>query len=154
MSAEVSIWKGVTGGYSDLSETQIPPPPEFLALWVYGMFRSKLRLFMDALGIEDYRITSGFRDPAKNEAVGGERNSAHLHGLGADVVIPAAELLRLGLSRRAVAQKWEDATGGFAQDEGDHVHFNLPRSAGWAAIRFGAVLLVLVLLIILVLVWG
>lgn len=34
-------------------------------------------------------ITSGYRSPALNAAVGGVGDSAHLHGLAADIVCPA-----------------------------------------------------------------
>lgn len=41
------------------------------------------------LGSRPITISSGYRSPALNSAVGGVRNSAHLYGLAADFICPA-----------------------------------------------------------------
>jgi len=39
-------------------------------------------------------ITSGYRDPEKNEAIGGVKNSAHTAGLAVDIKMPADPVMR------------------------------------------------------------
>lgn len=48
-----------------------------------------LQRLRDAFG-KAIRVTSGFRSPAVNRAVKGANNSAHLHGLAADIQAYAA----------------------------------------------------------------
>lgn len=48
----------------------------------------KLELVRTALGDVPLLISSGYRSPAVNQAVGGASNSAHLSGLAADFTAP------------------------------------------------------------------
>ena len=52
-------------------------------------------------------ISSGYRGPAVNSAVGGSKTSAHLRGLAADIVVPGVSSLNvarlLQANRRAIA---------------------------------------------------
>jgi zinc D-Ala-D-Ala carboxypeptidase len=62
-----------------------------------------LQPLRDALG-RPIVVTSGYRSPAVNAAVGGAANSAHMRGLAADIIVPGMsvrdvcrEVVRLGL---------------------------------------------------------
>lgn len=94
----------------------------------------------------DYRITSEYRDPEKNRAVGGATDSAHLYGLAIDFVLVGPSGGALGPMETAhyfdavIKPNWP----GFALNEGDHIHVNLPRDyttstrwAGWLATAAG-----------------
>jgi hypothetical protein len=73
------------------------------------------------------RITSGFRTPEHNRAVGGVPNSRHLDGDAVDLVpdgVSMGDLHRLGSD---LAARW-GVPGARALNEGDHVHVQLP---GW-----------------------
>lgn len=48
----------------------------------------RLDVARDIAGVP-FRITSGFRTPEHNAAVGGKSNSAHLRGWAADLFVPA-----------------------------------------------------------------
>ncbi len=109
---------GVLGRFAGLPEEQIPPPPEWLALYLYGLFRVYLHGFMTRHGVTEYRVTSGYRKPAHNEAVGGAKNSAHVHGLGEDVQITAPFMTRE--FQQDLVNDWKQETGGFALVESDH----------------------------------
>jgi hypothetical protein len=65
-------------------------------------------------------ISSGYRSPAVNAAVGGARNSAHLKGLAADINVP-------GLTPKALAKTIRDSDIQFDQliYEGTWVHIGL-----------------------------
>lgn len=65
------------------------------------------------------QITSGYRDPARNAAVGGVPNSQHMRGTGFDAVFPTPQAKQAAIAQ-ARAMNYE------AIDEGDHVHFELP----------------------------
>lgn len=54
------------------------------------------------------RISSGYRSPAVNAAVGGSRTSAHLQGLAADFTVQ-------GMAPRALAQQIADSELAFDQ---------------------------------------
>lgn len=79
-------------------------------------------------------ITSGYRDPSKNEAVGGAQNSAHMHGLAYDFVLqyangePVPKTQAKAVFNDFVLPNWP----GFALWEEDangvwHIHVNLSR---------------------------
>lgn len=69
-------------------------------------------------------VSSGYRSPAVNAAVGGAKNSAHLLGLAADINIR-------GMAPRALAQKIRDSDIQFDQliYEGTWVHIGLSAGA-------------------------
>lgn len=78
------------------------------------------RATLDSLfGQSGYRITSGYRSPQHNAAVGGAPNSDHLRGEAYDIVVPS-------MSTAQAAAKLKGA-GGFLKDEGDHVHWSYDR---------------------------
>lgn len=72
-----------------------------------------LRLLDKARGIANtsFRITSGYRTEARNEAVGGVPNSSHLRGYAADIAATdslsrfkiVSALLEAGLTRIGIA---------------------------------------------------
>lgn len=76
-------------------KTNIPGPKEFGALrqLAWGI----LQPLRDAVGVP-VNVTSGYRSPAVNRAVGGSRTSQHVLGEAADIVVA-------GMSSRAVCQK-------------------------------------------------
>lgn len=65
-------------------------------------------------------VSSGYRSPAVNAAVGGARNSAHLQGLAADITAP-------GIAPKALAALIRDSEIQFDQliYEGTWVHVGL-----------------------------
>lgn len=72
-------------------EDPMPPP------WVLdNLYRlaNRLQVIRDLVQ-RPVRVTSGYRTPEHNKAVGGSKNSLHLSGMAADIVIP-------GLSARDV----------------------------------------------------
>lgn len=140
---------GILGRFSGLPEKDVPPPPEWLARYLHFMVSDYVERFRDRLpsGVS-FRITSGFRDPARNERVGGAANSAHIHGLAVDVVANSAT------GARIISELWRREFGGVAIIESDHVHLNLPRAWGWKVIRALAVVLVLAAALLLLLFVG
>jgi hypothetical protein len=92
----------------------VAPPPEVIA-----RHRPAIESFLRRINVigpyfPDGRLTSWYRDPHRNQAVGGHPMSQHLRGLAVDVVVPRARVAEL----RRVAR----LTGLTAIDEGDHVH--------------------------------
>lgn len=67
------------------------------------------------------KVSSLFRDPAKNAQVGGVANSQHTRGTAGDFVVPADK--RDAFLRDARAKGYE------AIDEKDHIHLELPPGA-------------------------
>ncbi len=63
-----------------------PTPPVLRSL---GRLAQALERVRQSLGNVPILISSGYRSPAVNKAVGGARNSAHLSGLAADFTAPA-----------------------------------------------------------------
>lgn len=71
-----------------------------------------LQPLRDALG-RPVIVTSGYRSPAVNAAVGGAANSAHMRGLAADIIVPGMaprdvcrEIVRLGLPHDQVIEEF------------------------------------------------
>lgn len=65
-------------------------------------------------------VSSGYRSPAVNRAVGGSKNSAHVKGLAADITVP-------GMTAKELAEKIRASTIEFDQliYEGTWVHIGL-----------------------------
>lgn len=79
-------------------------------------------------------VTSSYRDPAKNESVGGAQNSAHLHGLAYDFVLqyPNGGVLPKTQAKTVFNEFILPNWAGFALWEEDeaghyHIHVNLSR---------------------------
>jgi hypothetical protein len=129
------------------NETSIKPPTNPLTLkinsavlsWYFDWFAKKFLPAFKTL------ITSSYRDPAKNEAVGGAENSAHLHGLAYDFVLqypngePVPKAQAKAVFDNYVSPNWH----GYALWEETpagvwHIHVNLSRKiteyAGAAAV--------------------
>lgn len=74
---------------SDTADAQgidnTPPPDVVAELWRTAALLEKIRA---CCGDNPVTVTSGYRCPALNAAVGGASNSAHLYGCAADIVIP------------------------------------------------------------------
>ena len=68
-----------------LGITNTPTPSILANLRRLAQFNEMVRL---ALGGAAMTISSGYRCPALNRAVGGAGNSAHLHGLANDFIAP------------------------------------------------------------------
>lgn len=65
------------------AEDPLPAP------WILDNLKAlanRLQVIRDLLG-RPIRITSGYRTPEHNKAVGGEPNSYHLKGMAADIVV-------------------------------------------------------------------
>jgi hypothetical protein len=112
-------------------EKQIKPPKFALTLalnqavtdFVFNQFKAKY------LSGYDVRVTSMYREPGHNEAVGGAANSAHVHGLAVDFVLykdgkKLGPIEQAKVFKTVVLPHWH----GFALDEGDHIHVNLSRA--------------------------
>ncbi len=67
----------------------VPPPPEIafpLAQWIPGIWPYFVSAANRGLRESGASPTSWYRSPARNDAVGGSRESQHLLGLALDVV--------------------------------------------------------------------
>lgn len=62
------------------------PPPGAIAS-LQRLARTVLQPLRDHLG-RAIVVSSGYRSPDVNRAIGGASNSAHMHGLAADIVVP------------------------------------------------------------------
>lgn len=78
-----------------------------------NLFRlaNRLQVIRDLLG-KPIIISSGYRSPSHNQAVGGKPHSFHLSGMAADIIIP-------GMPARAVQKFLESWSGGM----GCYEHF-------------------------------
>lgn len=85
------------------------PPPAFRTSELFGFVR---RVELAARLAGPLRLTSWYRDPARNAAVGGAAASRHLRGLAIDVV--ASDLPRAIAAFRAQGLR--------VIDERDHLH--------------------------------
>jgi hypothetical protein len=64
------------------------PPPAVLAN-IRGVLAPAMQRVRDLLGAPVF-ITSGYRSPELNAAIGGAKDSQHMQGLAADFIAPAA----------------------------------------------------------------
>jgi len=90
----------------------IPPPP-----WLRTARLLEFVRRVDAARIPGGTLTSWYRDPARNRACGGVRNSGHLTGTAIDYEPMAVRRLLdpIALRRAGLA----------VLDEGDHLHVSL-----------------------------
>lgn len=79
----------------------IPNDPSDTARYNLGRVASKLEEIRAACGGGPLVVSSGYRCPALNMAIGGSRTSAHMRGLAADFHVPGLTLAEA--ARRIVA---------------------------------------------------
>ncbi len=139
----MALIAGLTGKYSGLPEAQIPAPPQWLATWSNVFFVRSLESFLHSFGVDDYTLTSLYRNAEKNAAVGGKKNSAHPFGVAGDVKIH-------GPIPSDLVSSWINETGGYALNEGTHIHFNWPRSSVWQIAQWTFTALVIIVLLVAV----
>ncbi len=119
-------------GLFDTPETQIAPPKFPLTARINQAITDFYFDRFAAKYLSGYEVhkTSGLREADHNAEVGGEPNSAHLHGLATDfqlfragVRVPLAEEARV--FDQVVKPHWP----GYAQNEPEknHIHVNLSR---------------------------
>lgn len=70
----------------------------------------RLQLIRDALG-RPIRVTSAYRSPAVNRAVGGVANSAHALGHAADIVVAGMSAYDLAMFIRGMRERVQPRTG-------------------------------------------
>ena len=91
---------------SGLAKDEMPEP------WILESLHklaNRLQAVRDVLG-KPINITSGYRTPAHNKAVGGAKNSFHLKGMAADIVVA-------GMSPREVQEALKNWSGGMGAYE-------------------------------------
>lgn len=91
---------------------QIPPSNPLT-----NVFARLVIAVLKAARVRNVGISSWYRNPAQNAAVGGRRDSLHLVGLAIDLVGDDDELGQVEGIWRAI--------GFDAVDEGDHLHIEL-----------------------------
>lgn len=93
-----------------------PGPAEVVNLRRVAETLEQVRALVD----RPVNVSSGYRAPAVNKAVGGSRNSAHIRGLAADITVP-------GMTAKELAQRIRDSDIEFDQliHEGTWVHIGL-----------------------------
>lgn len=110
-------------------EQSIAPPPGWIAQLLQRAALWRVQRWLAAAGaVEglDYRVSSTYRDAARNQAVGGASNSAHVHGLAVDVVaLPGSPL-----DYAAMAAAWNAQGLGYAHYDARHLHLGLARAWG------------------------
>jgi len=140
------VASGALGRFQGLPWEDVPPTPwgfpELLDRFYTGPV---LRSWLSSQGVDVSRITetSGLRDPADNDRVGGVGNSAHMHGLGKDY--SGAQISARGSELAAAFMR--EFPDSYAYFSGRHLHMNLSRALGWSL--FGRALLVLVVFLYL-----
>jgi hypothetical protein len=95
--------------------------------------RAKIGASIITSNIPGSTITSGFRTPSKNAAVGGVPNSLHLSGRGIDFVPPKGMT-----NAQAIAQlKNSNVPIREILDEGDHIHVGFENDIDNAPLSYG-----------------
>jgi len=118
--------------FFDTPETQIAPPAfpltarinQAITDFYFDRFATKY------LSGYEVRKTSGLREADHNAEIGGEPNSAHLHGLAIDFQLwKAGARVSPAEEARVFDQVVKPAWPGYAQNEPDknHIHVNLSR---------------------------
>lgn len=121
-----------------VDETKIPPPVSPLTV---QMNLAILRFFSKVFSAKWFPtmervVTSDYRTVEHNKSVGGEENSAHVHGLAEDFqlkykaggqVVPEAQAKIV--YDTIIAPNWPGFTEweGSSKGEGYHIHWNLSR---------------------------
>ena len=97
-----------------------PPPAAIAGLTRIAQLLEEVRALVDG----PITVSSGYRCPALNKAVGGAANSAHVLGLAADITAP-------GITPQALAKMIQRAGLAFDQliYEGSWVHIGLSAGA-------------------------
>jgi len=80
------------------------PMPDDIILWNLWLLAQRLQALRDILN-RPITITSGFRTPEQNKAIGGHPLSYHLRGMAADIVVAS-------LTPKQVQQKLAQWQGG------------------------------------------
>lgn len=91
-------WKMIK--YFKPSEFDSPDSPGSGAVHMNLPFVYKLDYVREIVGVP-LRLNSGYRTPAHNKAVGGVSDSAHTHGLAADIIC-TSDQLRIQIIRAAI----------------------------------------------------
>ncbi len=97
------------------------PPP--IAIENLRRVASLLEQVRDVVG-GPIAVSSGYRSPALNQAVGGARNSAHVLGLAADIVAPGWTAHKLAVAIRDAGIEFDQLIY-----EGSWVHIGLSDTA-------------------------
>ena len=89
----------------------------------------QLDIIRGRFGDKPITITSWYRPPAVNMAVGGVRSSQHLLGWAADIQVD-------GINPHMVAQILNDSWEGGLGDSSSFTHVDLRHQMGWASARW------------------
>jgi uncharacterized protein YcbK (DUF882 family) len=100
-----------------------PLPPPWILDNLYRL-ANRLQVIRDVLN-KPIIINSGYRTPAHNQAVGGAKNSMHLSGMAADIVVPGMSAPDL----QHFLQHWSGGMGRYAHFT--HVDIR-PYQARWS----------------------
>jgi len=113
-------------------------PPQFGPLQLFFfLFSVQAVARAQTKTTSNYTLSSYYRDPARNKAVGGVEGSLHTVGLAMDVtssaraLLPALDLITFRLAEKNalgnVQRAWQSIAPPYTQGvlEGDHVHLEL-----------------------------